>query len=115
MTLALGGCSGGGETDPGRLIVERATATDGRAELLVSVDGLAARQPDLVTPARRVGLLCTDGSARTTVAGRHPWPFLAEPGFDRPHVHQPATPRQIERTARCRLTGTRLAVEGELG
>lgn len=114
VTLALGGCSEGGETEAGKLIVERATSAGGRVELLVSVDGLAARRPDLVTSARRVGLLCTDGSARTTVAARHPWPFLAEPGFERPHVHQPATPQQIERTKRCRLTDTQLAVEGVL-
>jgi hypothetical protein len=110
--LILSACGGGGGS-PGRLIVESRITDEGQTELIVSVDGRVARQPELATSAPRVGILCTDRRGRTTLAARHPWPFPEEPGFLFAHVHQPASPDQIERTSRCRLTGTKVVIEGE--
>lgn len=111
VTVSCAGC-GGDEGTRGRLLVESAVTPEGRLELVVSVDGRVARQPELATSSSRVEVVCTDRLGRTTVAGPEPWPFPEEPGFELPHVHKAAAPDQIERTSRCRLTGTKVPVEG---
>jgi hypothetical protein len=116
VTAGLVVLTGSGDDDEARLLVERTTSqTTGEPELLVSAAGDAGKDPDVATEPGAVGLVCTDRSGRTTVTGRHPWPFAAEEGFDLPHVHQPAPAREVAATARCRLTGTREPIEGEVG
>ena len=114
LALALGACSGGGDGEKGKLRVERYTNAGGYLELIVSVEGIVTRKPGIATSARQVGVVCSDRSGRTTVSAREPWPFPTEPGFGLPHIHQSATPQQIDQTVRCRLTGTRFPIQGEL-
>jgi hypothetical protein len=101
------------DKDEATLAVEPARdPSSGADELLVSVQGSAAEDPGAASSGGAVGLECLDAAGKTTVAARHPWPFEDEPGYPLPHVHQPASPRQIEATVRCRLTGTRFPIEG---
>jgi hypothetical protein len=106
---------GGGSSDEEyALKVERMPGAPGTEELVVSV-------PDAVNAARvardkpTVGLVCFDGRHRVVLRKRHPWPFVDEPGYALPHIHEPASPQVLRVIASCKLTGTTIPLEGELG
>lgn len=109
--VALAGGSGGDET--GELKLERYTVPGGAPELLVSID------PEVNEPAtargETVGLECEDGRGARVLRAEVEWPFIEEEGFPLPHIHQPATDRELNRIATCRLTGTSITLEGRLG
>ena len=101
--LALAG--GDGESG-GRLIVERSFVPGTKQpELLVSVER-SDNVADTAKNGQSVGLVCRDGKGRSVLTARVDWPFIEEPGYPRPHQHQPASAKDLERIATCRLTGT---------
>lgn len=80
-------------------------------ELLISI---ADRN---VTSKRRdaaVRLRCVDAAGKLVLSGTHPWPFVAEAGYDLPHTHQAAAPDKLEQVRRGRLLGTNKRLEAEV-
>ena len=109
------GCGDSSDDDeqPTTLLVERGQNPRGSGqELVVSVQGRANRDPSAASSSSEVGLVCVDAAGKTTVVARHRWPFLDEPGYPYPHVHQPVSPQQLEATVRCRLTDTQFPIDG---
>jgi hypothetical protein len=108
--------AGSGGDDESRLIVKPETdAATGQPGLLVSIEGDAGRDPDFARRPGTVGIQCTDAAGKVTVTGTHVWPWTGDQGLDLPHVHQPSTAQKAAATRRCRLTGTREPLEGEVG
>jgi hypothetical protein len=109
--VVVSGGSGGAQRPSLRIEAVNSPET-GEPELLVAVRGKAGRDASFATAPGGVGIACVDRAGRTTVTGRHAWPFTGDPGLELPHVHQPASAAQVAATVRCRLIGTREPIEG---
>ena len=104
--------SGGGDVP--NLIVERATGLTGAPELLVSLGDDDLNTVESTGGKRAVRLECIGREGRVVFAAEQKWPFIDEPGYAYPHVHQPASREQLQRADRCRLQGTRKRLEADV-
>ncbi len=112
--VAVVALAGGEGESGGRLIVERAFMPGTKQpELLVSVER-SANVAETAKNGVSVGLVCRDGQGRSVLTARVDWPFIEEPGYPRPHQHQPASDKDLERIASCRLTGTTAPFAGRM-
>jgi len=102
------------ESDGGRLTVERSFVPGTRQpELLVSVQR-KLNVPETAEDGRTVRLTCNDGDGRRVIQARTDWPFLEEPNYPLPHIHQPATTKEIARIDECIVTGTTVPLRGRM-
>jgi len=101
IVLAL---TAGGDDDAGggRMTLERNVSPSGRGEVLVSVTGEA----DVAPNVKEVALRCLDRRDRPVTAARYPWPLQKDAADPQPHIHQAASPSELDRIERCRI-GTR--------
>ena len=102
--------SGGSDN---KLRIDQGVSVYGEPEIVVNVP------KNLNTPAEannrsNVRLVCVDASGATVLATDQDWPFINEPGYPYPHIHQPVTPEQLQRIAKCRIEGTKTKLEGNL-
>lgn len=105
---------GPGDQEPStRLQLQRATAANGFPELLVTVAD-ALNVPGTTEGRGTVGLICRDRAGEVVIQARHEWPLLNDGEPPAPHVHQPASRRELAAIDRCRLTGTTVALRGRL-
>ena len=102
--IGLALASGGEKEDPegARMTLQRSVSPTRLGEVLVSVSGKAELEPG----ATDVTLRCEDQHGRLVTAARHSWPLEKDGQDPVPHIHQPASPRELEQIVRCRL-GTR--------
>lgn len=112
MPLVLWAASSGG-VEQG-LIVERATDLPGGPELLVNLADKDLNKLQMTRGRRAVRVECLGGGGEVVIDARQKWPFINEPGYDYPHVHQRATREQLIRVERCRLRGTRIRLEADV-
>jgi hypothetical protein len=85
----------------------------GEPEIVVNVPK-KLNTPGEAHNATSVKLICVDARGKTVLASSQYWPFINEPGYPYPHIHQPVTPTQLQEIARCRLDGTKTKLEGAL-
>ena len=101
----------GGSSD--QLRIDQGVSVYGEPEIVVNVPA------KLNTPAEaknslNVRLVCVDAGGKTVLATDQAWPFINEPGYPYPHIHQPVTPKQLQAIAKCRVDGTKTKLEGNL-
>ncbi len=98
IALAL---AAGGDEDPkgARMTLENSVSPTGLGEVLGTVTGDAEVAPG----ATNVTFRCLDRRGRPVTAARHPWPLQKDGPDPAPHIHQPASPRELKRIERCRL------------
>ena len=110
--VALAGGDDGGDGD--RLTVERSFVPGTRQpEVLVSVQR-KLNVAETAENGRTVRLICTDDDGRKVIEARSDWPFIEEPNYPLPHTHQPASPKEIARIAKCRVAGTTVELSGRM-
>lgn len=112
MPLVLWAASSGG-VEQG-LIVERATDLPGGPELLVNLADKDLNKLQTTRGRKAVRVECLGRGGEVVLHARQRWPFIKEPGYDYPHVHQRATREQLIRVERCRLRGTRIRLEADV-
>jgi hypothetical protein len=110
LAIWAGTSGGGGDDDKRGLIAERGTSIEGTPELILSIAGDVQVQG----AATSVRVECTDKDGNVIVNGTQPWPFVDEPGYPYPHVHQIDSPEKIEGARRCRVLGTDTRLEAEV-
>ena len=113
VSLVVGLTSGGGSSGGPPLQLERATAADGRPELLVTVSDSVNVASNALGPT--VDLKCVDGNAGTVIDARHAWPLESDGDPPAPHIHQPASQIELGKIDRCEVTGTKVELSGRLG
>jgi hypothetical protein len=96
------------------LIVERATGVTGVPELLVNLTDEDLNKLQTTRGRRAVRVECLGRGGQVVLDAKQRWPFINEPGYDYPHVHQRATRHQLVRADRCRLRGTRIRLEADV-
>lgn len=109
--LIWGATSGGGSND--QLRIDQGVSVDGAPEIVVNVRG-TLNNPAEANNSTNVRLVCQDGGGKTVLATNQDWPFIDEPGYPYPHIHQPVTPAQLQAIAKCHIEGTKTKLEGNL-
>lgn len=102
--------SGGSDN---KLRIDQGVSVYGEPEIVVNVPK-KLNTPGEATDSTSVRLICVDASGHTVLATDQVWPFINEPGYPYPHIHQPVTPQQLQAIAKCRLVGTKTKLEGNL-
>jgi hypothetical protein len=101
----------GGSGD--QLRIDQGVNIYGSPEIVVNVPK-KLNSPAEANNAKTVTLTCVDGGGGTVLQTQQPWPFITEPGYPLPHIHQPVTPGQMQQIAKCRVQGTKTKLEGPL-
>ncbi|HZI92067.1 MAG TPA: hypothetical protein VFD31_10645 [Thermoleophilaceae bacterium] len=112
VSLLVGLTADGGSSGP-PLQLERATAVDGRPELLITVAEDVNRESNARGPV--VDLKCRDARGGVVIEAQHEWPLLSDGSPPLPHVHQPASQIESGKIDRCEITGTKVELTGRLG
>ena len=102
--------SGGSEK---KLRIDQAVSAYGSPEIVVNIPR-TLNTADEVGGKASVKLVCVDASGDTVLAADEDWPFINEPGYPYPHIHQTVTPKQLQAMAKCRIEGTKTKLEGNL-
>lgn len=110
--LIMWTASSGGDEES--LIVERRTGITGAPELLVSLGDKDLNTLETTNGKRSVRLKCLGRQGQAVLDAKQRWPFIKEQGYDYPHAHQAASPEQVQRADRCRLSGIRVPLEAEV-
>jgi hypothetical protein len=101
----------GGSGD--KLRIDQGVSVYGEPEIVVNVPK-KLNNPAEAHNAPQVHLVCVDGGGKTVLEDDQDWPFINEPGYPYPHIHQPVTPQQLQAIAKCRVEGTKTKLEGNL-
>lgn len=94
--------------------VQQYTTPDGVVEVLATVSQ-ELNVPATADGAKDVTFECVDGQDEVVLRSQQPWPLLSDGNPPAPHVHQPASPQELRRLAKCRFPGTKPALEGRVG
>ena len=95
------------------LRIDQSVSPTGSPEIVVNVPE-DVNNPAETNNSSNVRLTCVDAGGKTVLATDQDWPFINEPGYELPHVHQPVTPKQMQQIAKCRVAGTKTKLEGTL-
>ena len=101
----------GGSGD--KLRIDQGVSVYGEPEIVVNVP-IKLNTPAEANNSTNVRLTCVDGGGNTVLATNQYWPFINEPGYPYPHIHQPVTPKQLQQIATCRVEGTKTKLEGSI-
>ncbi len=96
-----------------KLRIDQAVSVYGGPEIVVNIPKKVNDMAE-TRGSSNVRLICEDSGGKTVLQTNQDWPFINEPGYPYPHVHQPVTPKQLQAIARCRLEGTKTKLEGNL-
>ena len=102
--------SGGSDN---KLRIDQGVSVYGEPEIVVNVPK-KLNTPAETNNSANVKLICVDANGGTVIATDQDWPFINEPGYPYPHIHQPVTPKQLQRIAKCRVEGTKTKLQGNL-
>jgi hypothetical protein len=61
-----------------------------------------------------VVLVCFDAGDKELFRANQDWPFIEEPGYDRPHIHQAVGDSQMKALATCTVVGMQHKLTGTL-
>ena len=113
VALAGSGDEEGTPERPAALRVERTPG--GSPEITIYIEDRSLNKPSTAGGDTSVVVECTDTEGRIVWKLPEAWPFTdTDQGSVDPHAHIGMDPAQIERIARCRLSGTDPPLEGRL-
>lgn len=119
LLMVTGGDSDGEAEGPPRpvraaLTLEQFTRPDtGEPELLVSLATPQLNTLETTGGESVVRLACSDAAGATIIRRPTEWPLEEEVGF-LPHIHQPASRKQLDGIRACTLTGPGIDFEGRV-
>jgi hypothetical protein len=111
VPILIWATTSGGSGD--ELRIDEGVGITGSPEIVVNVPA-QLNTPAEANNATTVKLVCVDGSGKNVLETDQEWPFIEEPGYPLPHIHQPVTPQQLQELAKCRIEGTKTKLEGPL-
>lgn len=112
LVVLLGGGEEAGSTQA--IEVSQDTTPDGVVEVLVTVPQ-ELNVPATAKGAANVTFECVDGDGETVLRSQQSWPLLSDGDPPAPHVHQPASPEELQRLSKCRFPDTEPVLEGRVG
>ncbi len=83
-------------------------------ELVVTVENVEVNRPETAVRPGTVGLECKNAGGLMVFGGDQKWPFSDDLGTGLPHAHVPILSELADSIATCRLTGTKVPLEGRL-
>lgn len=114
LLLVLLGGDGDGGGGAQAIVVEQYTTPDGAVEVLATVTD-EINVPETAGGAQTASFECLDGEGEVVVRSQQPWPLQSDGDPPAPHVHQPVSPQELRRLAKCRFPDTEPRLEGRVG
>src|SRR2546430_5225404 len=111
VPILIWATTSGGSGD--KLRIDQGVSVYGEPEIVVNVPK-NLNTPSEAKNSTNVRLICVDAGGKTVLQTDQDWPFINEPGYPYPHIHQPVTPAQLQAIAKCRVEGTKTKLEGNL-
>jgi hypothetical protein len=111
VPVLIWAATSGGSSD--QLRIDQGVSVYGEPEIVVNVPA-KLNNPAEANSSNNVRLVCENGGGETVLSTQQPWPFINEPGYPYPHIHQPVTPAQLQQIAKCRVDGTKTKLEGNI-
>ena len=111
VPVLIWAATSGGSGD--ELRIDQGVSVYGSPEIVVNVPK-NLNTPSEAKNSTNVRLICVDAGGKTVLQTDQDWPFINEPGYPYPHIHQPVTPAQLQAIAKCRVEGTKTKLEGNL-
>jgi hypothetical protein len=102
-----------GGSNGNSLRIDQGVSVFGGPEIVVNVPK-KLNTPAEANNSTNVRLICEDAGGKPVLQTNQDWPFINEPGYPYPHIHQPVTPKQLQAIARCHLVGTKTKLSGNL-
>ena len=93
VPILIWATTSGGSGD--QLRIDQGVSVYGEPEIVVNIP-VKLNTPTEANNAPNVRLVCVDGGGKTVLATDQGWPFINEPGYPYPHIHQPVTPKQLQ-------------------
>lgn len=111
VPIGIWAATSGGSGD--KLRIDQGVSVYGGPEIVVNIPKKINTMAE-TKGATNVRLVCEDSGGKPVVQANQDWPFINEPGYPYPHIHQPVTPKQLQAIARCHLVGTTTKLAGNL-
>jgi hypothetical protein len=111
VPVLIWAATSGGTDD--KLRIDQGVSLTGEPEIVVNVPR-TLNTPAETNNSANVKLVCVDAGGDLVLSTDQDWPFIIEPGYPLPHIHQPVTPQQLQRIAKCHLEGTKTKLRGNL-
>lgn len=80
----------------------------------MSVENVEVNRPETAGRPGTVGLECKSAGGQVVLDGDQKWPFDNDLGTELPHAHLPIRGDLADSVATCRLSGTKVPLEGRL-
>src|SRR4051812_16586163 len=112
VPIAIWAASSGG-SDDGLRVDQGVSYVTGGPEIVVAIP---AKYNTMVETGNKssVVLVCFDAGGKKLFEVDAAWPFINEPGYDRPHIHQPLSDSQLKALATCTVNGMKHKLTGSL-
>ena len=111
VPILIWAATSGGSGD--QLRIDQGVSVYGEPEIVVNVP-VKLNNPAEAHNSPSVRLVCVDGGGKTVLATDQDWPFINEPGYPYPHVHQPVSDAQLKAVATCTVDGMKHHLTGAL-
>jgi hypothetical protein len=110
VPIAIWAASSGGNDDKLR-IDQNISYVTGGPEIVVAIPEKYNYMSESGNKANVV-LVCYDVSGKILFQTNQEWPFINEPGYDLPHIHQPVSDQQLKEIASCTVKGIKHKLTG---
>jgi hypothetical protein len=111
IPIGIWAASSGGSDDKLR-IDQNVSYITGGPEIVVAIPKKYNYMSESGNRANVV-LVCYDASGKTLFQTNQQWPFINEPGYDLPHIHQAVSQQQLQQIASCTIKGIKHKLKGD--
>jgi hypothetical protein len=112
VPVAIWAAGSGGEDD-GLRVEQNVSYYTGGPEIVVAIPRKYNNMAETNDKAN-VLLVCFDSGGKQLFKANQDWPFIEEPGYDRPHIHYPVSDAQLKALATCTVRGMKHQLSGSL-
>jgi hypothetical protein len=105
--------AGSGGSDDDLRVEQNVSAITGGPEIVVAIPRKYNNMAETQNKANVV-LVCFDSGGKKLFETNEDWPFIEEPGYDRPHIHQAVSDSQLKALATCTVRGMTHMLTGTL-
>jgi hypothetical protein len=112
VPIAVWAASSGGNDD-GLRVQQNVSYYTGGPEIVVAIPTKYNTMAETGNK-KQVTLVCFDAGGKKIFQTPQLWPFINEPGYDRPHIHQPVSDSQLKALATCTVIGMKHKLTGHL-
>jgi hypothetical protein len=113
VPVAIWALGSGGSNGNGLTVQQGTSYVTGGPEIVVSIPRKYNTMAETGNKASVV-LVCFDAKGKELFEANQEWPFIEEPGYPHPHIHQAVGDSQLKAMTKCTVRGMRHRLTGNL-